>query len=168
MSPINESSVRVKYQQLVNYLIANKISITTMESFTSGYIASLITDTPGASEVFRGALVTYCNEMKVAHGVPESIISEHGVYSRECAQAMALACKESFGADIAIGTTGTTGNVDPNNPEASIGQVYFAVAMGENVETQYYEMEDLPERHDYKVVAADLVVGRIFDLLHIK
>ena len=43
---------------------------------------------------------------------------------------MAEACRKAYGADIGIGVTGTMGNVDPANPEASVpGQVYFAIAM---------------------------------------
>ena len=45
-----------------------------MESATSGQIASLITDTEGASAVLRGAYVTYCNDAKVKCGVPAEVI----------------------------------------------------------------------------------------------
>ncbi|MEI3375806.1 MAG: CinA family protein [Coprococcus catus] len=40
---------------LLKLLIEKKITITTMESATSGLIASLITDTEGSSAEFRGA-----------------------------------------------------------------------------------------------------------------
>jgi len=52
------------------------------------------------------------------------------VYAGETAEAMAEACRKAYDADIGIGVTGTMGNVDPANPEASVpGQVYFAIAM---------------------------------------
>ena len=71
---IDEGAVRLKYGRLTRLLIRQNISVTTMESCTSGQIASLITDTEGASAVFRGAYVTYCNAAKIALGVPAEVI----------------------------------------------------------------------------------------------
>ena len=61
-----------------------------MESCTSGLIASLITDTEGASAVMKGAYITYSNEAKVLHGVPKETIDKYGVYSYETAEDMAF------------------------------------------------------------------------------
>ena len=60
----NESDIRADYHKLTKLLISKGLHITTMESATSGQIASLITDTEGASAIFKGALITYCNEEK--------------------------------------------------------------------------------------------------------
>lgn len=103
-----------------------------MESATSGQIASLITDTEGSSAVLKGAFVTYCNEAKIMQGVPAEVLDTYTVYSKETAEAMARACTEAYNADIGIGVTGTMGNIDPSNPDASApGQVYFAIGVKE-------------------------------------
>ena len=88
---VTEKKVRHKYEKLIRKLISDGISITTMESCTSGQIASLITDTEGASGIFDGAFITYSNDSKIRQGVPAEIISEYGVYSAETASAMAEA-----------------------------------------------------------------------------
>ena len=44
---VNETAVSRKYEKLTLGLIERGISITTMESCTSGQIASLISDTEG-------------------------------------------------------------------------------------------------------------------------
>ena len=130
MKEYNESEIRNHYHELTDLLIERGLTITTMESATSGQLASLITDTEGSSAVLKGAFVTYCNEAKILQGVPAEILERYTVYSRETAEAMAEACRKAYGADIGIGVTGTMGNVDPANPEASVpGQVYFAIAM---------------------------------------
>ena len=49
---------------IIKQLIASHTTISTMESCTSGLIASLITDTEGASAIFPGGYVTYLNETK--------------------------------------------------------------------------------------------------------
>ena len=105
--------IREKYRILTKLLIQKELTITTMESATSGQIASLITDTEGSSAVLKGAFITYCNEAKIQYGVPAEIIETYTVYSKETAKAMAEACQKAYGADIGIGVTGTMGNVDP-------------------------------------------------------
>lgn len=40
---------------------------------------------------------------------------------------MARIVKDKLKTDIAIGITGTTGNIDPNNPDSVQGQVYFVL-----------------------------------------
>ena len=50
-----ESDIRNNYRALTKCLIEKHLSITTMESATSGQIASLITDTEGASAILKGA-----------------------------------------------------------------------------------------------------------------
>ena len=98
--PVSEAAVRGKYTELTLGLIRRGLTITTMESCTSGQIASLITDTEGSSAVLKGAFVTYSNEAKIMQGVPAAIIGTYGVYSAETAAAMAEACRAVYGADI--------------------------------------------------------------------
>ena len=81
--PVSEAAVRGKYTELTLGLIRRGLTITTMESCTSGQIASLITDTEGSSAVLKGAFVTYSNEAKIMQGVPAAIIGTYGVYSAE-------------------------------------------------------------------------------------
>lgn len=125
---ITEEEVRGHFTQLTKKLIEKGLTISTMESATSGQMASLLTDTEGASAIMKGAFVTYSNEAKIMQGVPKETIEEFTVYSKETALAMAKSCKKIYGADIGIGITGTMGNIDPANAEASAeGEVYFAV-----------------------------------------
>ena len=122
-----DEKIRELYRRITEKLIEKQQTVSTMESCTSGQVASLITDTEGASAVFPGGFVTYSNEAKIRAGVPESVIREHGVYSTECASAMAKACKDSFRTEIGIGVTGSFGNVDPNNADSVPGVVYCSI-----------------------------------------
>ena len=111
----NESDIRKDYHNLTKLLIEKNMTITTMESATSGQIASLITDTEGSSAILKGAFITYCNEAKIMQGVPAEILDKYTVYSKETAEAMAKACAKTYNANIGIGVTGTMGNIDPAN-----------------------------------------------------
>lgn len=150
-----EQEVREQYRQLTKRLIAEGLTISTMESATGGLLCSLFTDTEGASAVVRGGLVTYCNEMKVKFGVSEETLQRYSVYSCQVSREMALKCREWFGTDIGIGVTGTTGNVDPNNAEHSVpGKVYFTIAVKDWVNDYVLTMVPQESRLDYKLMIA--------------
>lgn len=169
--------VREKYEILTKLLIKRNISVTTMESCTCGQIASLITDTEGASAIMKGAYITYSNEAKVMAGVPSKVIDEFGVYSKETAAAMAKCCKERFGAGIGIGVTGSFGNADPNNADSVPGEVFFSIAADlssrnikgdqgkELVITKLITIPHKENRLAYKLFVADHVADELLGLL---
>ena len=70
-------------EEIVEFLIDKKLTITTAESCTGGLIASAIVDIPGVSEIFHEGYVTYSNEAKERLlGVAPGTISDYGVVSR--------------------------------------------------------------------------------------
>ena len=164
----SEASVRAHYRALTLSLIEKGLTITAMESATAGQIASLITDTEGSSAVLKGSFVTYSNEAKMRLGVPEEIIAVYSVYSEETAAAMARSCREFFGADLGIGVTGTMGNADPANPEASVpGRLFFAISSAEGTQSFSAELPACPSRLQYKLEAAELVFEHLALMLGI-
>ena len=151
----HEADIRNDYRKLTKLLIEKNLTITTMESASSGQIASLITDTEGSSAVLKGAFVTYCNEAKIMQGVPAEVLDKYTVYSKETAEAMVRACTEAYTADIGIGVTGTMGNIDPANPDASVpGQVYFAIGVKGEIQSYYVELDPQPSCLAYKLAVA--------------
>ena len=158
--------VREKYHRLTLLLIERNLMITTMESATSGQIASLITDTEGSSAIIRGAFVTYSNEAKIRMGVPEDIIRTYSVYSIQTAEAMAERCAAFYNADIGIGVTGTMGNVDPANADNSIpGCVYFAVYFRGTITSDAVKIEPQGSRLLYKLAAAEKIADTLLSLI---
>ena len=147
---------------LIRHLIDTHTTISTMESCTSGLIASMITDTEGASAIFPGGYVTYLNETKIFIGVDPKVIEQYGVYSKECAEAMARTVQEKLHTDIAIGITGTTGNLDPNNADSVQGRVFFCILI--HGEANSFEVNaDVTgmTRHAIKQMYAE----RVFEML---
>lgn len=157
-----------KYNTITRKLIEKGLWVTTMESMTAGLIASLLTDTEGASAVMKGAFVTYSNEAKARMGVPANVIAEHSVYSRETAEAMAMACARQYGADIGVGVTGTSGNIDPANMGSSVpGTVYAAVYMDGKTCARTLHIprtEEGRSRVMCKFMAADMVADMLMML----
>ena len=162
----NEQEIREDYRRITETLIQKGITITTMESATSGQIASLITDTEGASAVLKGAFVVYSNESKIKQGVPSDIIDKYTVYSKETAQTMAECCRKAYNADIGIGITGTMGNVDPANENTSVpGSVYFAFSLSGEFKDYYVELPVQPTRFAYKMAVAKEIADELMKLL---
>lgn len=161
-----EEKVRSEYENLTKTLIQRKLTITTMESCTSGEIASLITDTEGSSAVIKGAFVTYSNEAKVMNGVPQKVLDAYTVYSVETAEAMADACRKTYGADFGIGVTGTMGNIDPANAGASEpGEVYYAISCRDHTESFHISLKPEPSRFLYKMAVADQIYASLMKVI---
>ena len=158
-------AVGALYQEITGLLIKQNITAATMESCTAGLIASLLTDVPGASAVFLGGSVTYCNREKVRMGVAEEILEEHGVYSAQTALAMARACRENTGAELGIGITGVFGNPDPANPEGLPGQIYFAIDRAGKAEAYHKSLPAQKDRPGYKLAAAEAVGKALLETL---
>ena len=157
---------QLEQDTIIKNLIASHTTISTMESCTSGLIASMITDTEGASAIFPGGFVTYLNETKILVGVDADVIRKYGVYSKECAEAMAKTAQAKLGTDIAIGITGTTGNIDPNNADSVQGQVFFCIRVKD--QTYSYEIrEDVTgkSRHEIKQRYAERVFEELAKLI---
>ena len=160
-----ENEISSKYRRITLALIDRQLTITTMESCTSGLVASYLTDTEGASAVFKGAFVTYSNEAKKKQGVPSVIIDDYGVYSLKTATAMAHAAGSAYNADISIGVTGTMGNMDPANTDSTPGEVFFAIEYeGGSIEKRVY-IEPQKTRHNYKLCVADLIADGLIEIL---
>ena len=97
-------------------------------------------------------------------GVPAEIIDKYTVYSKETAGSMAQACRKAYNANIGIGVTGTMGNVDPANPDASIpGQVYFDI--DGDVEEYYVELLPQQTRLAYKLAVAEKIYEELIKRL---
>lgn len=163
---MEENFIRSNYLNLTKLLIEKNISISTMESATSGQIASLITDTPGASAIFKGAYISYSNEEKIRLGVPSKTIETFSVYSEETACEMANICRKDFIVDIGIGITGTMGNIDPKNSEASIpGKVFFAISTPSSTYSFSCQLESKNSRLEYKLAVAQIIYEKLISIV---
>jgi nicotinamide-nucleotide amidase len=120
-------------------------TLATAESCTGGLVAGRLTAIPGSSDVFRGAVVAYADDVKAAElGVPEPMLREHGAVSPETAQAMAEGARSRLTSDVAVSITGIAGP-DGGSEEKPVGLVYLHVAGPDGEEARRI---DLPGDRD--------------------
>lgn len=85
-------------------------TLVTAESCTGGMIGACLTGVPGASDVFKGGIISYCNEVKHSLlNVSDEMLDQYGAVSAPVAQAMAIGARKALNADIAVSVTGLAG-----------------------------------------------------------
>ncbi len=121
-----------RLEAMVGQLLKEKgLSLAVMESCTGGLLAATLTDVSGSSAYFKGGLIAYSNEAKIAGGVAPGLISDYGTISHEVAQAMAQAARLYWRADIGVSITGIAG---PDEVEGKpVGMVYIGIDDGRAV-----------------------------------
>ena len=103
-------------------------TISTAESCTGGKIAQVLTSVSGASNYFKGSIVSYATETKISVlGLSEDLIEEHSVVSADVAREMAIKIKNLMKTDYAIATTGNAGP-SKGDSDAEVGTVFIALA----------------------------------------
>ena len=89
-------------------LAADGWTVGLAESLTGGLAASRLVNVPGASEWFRGSVVSYASQVKFdVLGVPEGPVVSEGA-----ARAMAEGARRVLGADVGLSITGVAGPAD--------------------------------------------------------
>jgi len=107
------------------------LTLGLAESVTGGLVGARITAVPGASEWFRGSIVSYASDVKFSLlGVREG-----PVVSREAAIEMAVGAARALGADVGLAVTGVAG------PSEQDGQPVGTVWLG-------YRLPDRTEATD--------------------
>ena len=116
-------------EEVVSRLLRERgLTLSTAESCTGGLIAKRVTDIPGASQIFRGGVVSYTNDVKAdVLGVPRTALDAWGAVSEPVARAMAEGCRRLCGSDIALAVTGLAGP-EGDDRGNEVGTVYIALA----------------------------------------
>jgi len=105
-------------------------TLATAESCTGGGIGAALTAVSGSSAVFKGGIISYCNEVKHnVLGVDQNVLDTIGAVSAPVAEAMAAGARHVLAADIAVSATGLAG---PGGDEFGnpVGTVFIGYSDG--------------------------------------
>ena len=122
-----------------NLLKQEGLTLAAAESCTGGMLSGRITDLPGASQIFKGSVCAYANEVKTdVLSVPRALLEEHGAVSEPVARAMAENVRVMMRADIGVSVTGVAGPA--SSDQKPVGMVCFAIASAKGTTAYTYNL----------------------------
>ena len=85
-------------------------TLATAESCTGGGIGALLTAIPGSSTVYKGGIISYCNDVKAkVLKVSQEDLERYGAVSTPVALQMAMGGRRALQADVCVSVTGLAG-----------------------------------------------------------
>jgi PncC family amidohydrolase len=150
-------------RDMIELLAARHLTVAVAEGDTGGMLLEWLTALPGSSQVVRGGVVAYHDDLKrTVLGVAPALIAQHGAVSAEVAEAMAHGVRRVAAADLGLATTGIAG---PGGGTATkpIGLAYVsAVSAAQAVTTAHRWQGD---RAANRRASAHAAVRAALDLL---
>jgi PncC family amidohydrolase len=140
------------FEELVDLARTRGLTLGTAESLTGGLLSYSLSTSPGAGDVFIGAVVAYHRDVK--YGLLQ--VPDGPVVNPETAATMAGSARRLLGCDIAVSLTGVAGP-DPQDG-MPVGTVFVAVDLGGDVDPRHLHFEGSPE--EVRLAAAE-VAARI-------
>ena len=129
---------------IIKRFTEKNILVAIAESCTGGYISHMITNIPGASNVFERGVISYGNQAKIdILNVDPETIENFGAVSEEVAKQMAYGVRiMSRPCNLGIGVTGIAGPSGAT-PEKPVGLVYigFSTEKENIVEKQIFKTD---------------------------
>lgn len=122
-------------QQIQSALYNNGDTLGTAESCTGGRISEAIIAVPGASQYFKGGIVSYTNEVKesLLH-VSHQVLEEQTAVCEEVAREMVVGACDALNCDYAISATGVAGPTG-GTPEIPVGTIWLGYGSKDDVRT---------------------------------
>ena len=149
-------------KEIIEKLINNHQTISTMESCTGGSLANSITNIEGSSEVFNFSALTYSNDFKVKMGVSKDIIDAYSVYSFEVANEMSKNISKFTNSDYGVGITGKLNRIDINNPYGQDDLVYISI-YDKSKDITYND--NVKCTKDNRMSNKELVINKVVEML---
>ena len=141
-------------------LTEKKVTISTAESCTGGKIAATLSSVSGASNYFKGSVVSYATQTKInVLGIANEVIAKYGVVSAEVATEMAKSAQKIMNSDFAIAITGNAGPTK-GDESVELGTVFIAVATPNGVFVEEFNFGQPRE----KVI--DRAVSKALELIY--
>lgn len=150
---------KILSRELLQALYDNGKTLGTAESCTGGRIAQTIIAAPGASNYFKGGIVSYTNEVKEnLLKVDHATLEEFTAVSEPVAKQMVIGACRALNCDYAIAATGVAGP-GGGTPQIPVGTIWIAYGSEDDVRTLKLT-ED--EGRDVNIATATCTALRLF------
>ncbi|MDD6553770.1 MAG: CinA family protein [Prevotellaceae bacterium] len=130
-----ELETKILSKQIQEILYESGKTIGTAESCTGGRLAEALISVPGASNYFKGGIVSYTYEIKEKLlGVSHQVLEEQTAVCEEVAREMVLGAINALNVDFAISATGTAGPTG-GTKEIPVGTIWLGYGSKDDVRT---------------------------------
>ena len=147
-------------QSLVELLVINSLTVSTVESCTGGLVAGRIINVPGVSEVFKMGHITYSNKAKrKIIGVKRSTLDKYGAVSDPVAREMAKGGCSMAKTDVSVSVTGIAGPTG-GSEDKPVGLVYIGCCVKGKTTAREYRFSGNRAMIRESAVSAALVLMR--------
>ncbi len=154
---------KVLSREIQTILYESGKTVGTAESCTGGKIAESIIATPGASEYFKGGIVSYTNEIKEKIlGVSHQVLEEQTAVCEEVAKQMVQGAIKALNVDFAIAVTGIAGP-GGGTKEIPVGTIWLACGDADDVRT--VKLEEDHGRDKNLAIATTMALQTMIEFL---
>tara|TARA_S200000501_G_scaffold245180_1_gene229620 strand:+ start:589 stop:1053 length:465 start_codon:yes stop_codon:yes gene_type:complete len=123
----------ISVKSVINKIRESGLTISFAESCSGGSIAAEIIKISGVSDIFKGGVITYSDQVKIdILKVPKQEIQKYGVVSENIAFLMAKNSKELFKTSLSLATTGNIGPLSSDD-RSKVGEIYICLIYHEKV-----------------------------------
>ncbi|WP_426998842.1 CinA family protein [Pseudarthrobacter sp. N5] len=149
-------------RETVNSAVERGWTVATAESLTAGMVTAMLADTPGASGMLQGGVVSYQNSVKAdILGVPRELLDAVGSVDGGVAEAMAAGARRVCGSDIAVSATGVAGPEEHSGK--AVGTVFIGIATAEGSSSFPYSFEG--SRAEIRALSCAAALERLLQAL---
>ncbi len=122
--------------KIFDFFLINNFSLSTVESVTGGKLSSTIIKKSGASNFFKGSLVTYSTESKInILQINKDLLYNFSPVSKVISREMVKSGKKILNTDYCISTTGNAGPLN-NDQYSKVGQIFISIATPKKIATE--------------------------------
>ena len=145
-----------------NYFYNSGESLCVAESCTGGLLSFWLTDLPGASRYFKGAILAYQTSVKIEQlGLSAQKIKQEGLVTENCVSFMARGVKKKFNTDWSLSTSGIAGPSKGERGE-NIGKIAFSVCSPGSEKSLVKQFNDINRqalRYKASLFALDFLIS---------
>jgi len=158
---------KIETESLFDKLSARQYKIGSCESFTGGLFADVITDHQGATNVFKGSIVAYNDDVKInLVKVNKRTIKKYGVVSAQCSQEMAINAQKLLKSHVCVSFTGNADGNVAQNEKPYFGYISVAILKAVHTFEINASTQTKINREIFKEIAVKFAIDKVVELLN--
>ena len=152
--------------KIIQYLLENKITVSTAESCTGGLLASKFTAQAGISQIYQSGMITYSNEAKIKYlKVSPSTLKSHGAVSRQVCSQMCFNLHKISKSKMTFSTTGVAGPGGGTKLKP-VGLVYVGIYFERNIYVEQLKFSPQTSRLQIQKATVKECFQLVTDIIH--